>query len=114
MKWSFFEAVRWDLPAIMLAVLLIGFAASLWLVQKRSDFDLAQIYLDEQSRVSSVRVLAVGTWVVATWIVMQDMLDGLPTPELFYAYVGTFSAAMVLEKAADKWDGSLPFGKRAA
>jgi hypothetical protein len=111
MSFEWFNAIRWDFPALMLIVLLIGFAVSLVLVQLRPDFDLADMYRDDAGKVSAVRVLSVGCWVVATWYVMQDMLDGVPTPEVFWAYVVTFSAAKVLDKAAEKWDGSLPFGR---
>lgn len=111
MNFAFFNAVRWDLPALMLGVLLIGFLASLILVQRRDDFDFAQMYKDADDKVSSTRVLAVGAWVASTWYVMQDMMDGVPTPEIFWAYVITWSAAKVLDKGAEKWDGSLPFGK---
>ena len=109
--WHFWEAIRWDLPALVLAALLIGFAVSLYLVQRRNDFDFAQMYLDENGKPSTVRVLSVGAWVASTWYVMQDMLDGVPTPEVFWGYVITWSGAKVLEKGAEKWNGSLPFGK---
>lgn len=111
MTFSWFNAIRWDVPAVMLVVLLVGFLASLIVVQRRPNFDLAQIYKDDSDKVSSARVLAVGAWVASTWYVMQDMLDGVPTPEIFWAYCVTWSAAKVLDKAAEKWDGSLPFGK---
>jgi hypothetical protein len=111
MNFAWFDAVRWDFPAVMLIVLLVGFTISLVLVQLRKDFDLADMYRDDAGKVSAVRVLSVGCWVVATWYVMQDMLDGIGTPEIYWAYVVTFSAAKVLDKAAEKWNGSLPFGK---
>lgn len=109
--WQFFQSIRWDVPALMLVALLLGFAISLLLVQKRPDFDFADIYRDENAKPSAARVLAVGTWVAATWYVMQDMLDGVPTPDVYWAYCITFSGSLVLSKAAEKWDGSLPFGK---
>jgi hypothetical protein len=111
MDFTFFNAVRWDLPALMLGVLLVGFLASLVLVQRRPNFDFAEMYKDDAGKVSASRVLSVGAWVASTWYVMQDMMDGVPTPEVFWGYCIVWSAAKVLDKAAEKWNGSLPFGK---
>jgi hypothetical protein len=110
-SFAFWQAIRWDIPAVMLVILLGGFAVSLVLTQRRKDFDFADAYRDENGKVSAARVLAVGSWVVASWIVMQDMLDGVPTPEIFWAYCVSFSGSLVLSKAAEKWNGSLPWGK---
>lgn len=110
-KWHVWESLRWDIPTLVLAVLLIGFCWSVWRVANRSDFDLASIYKDDTGKPSATRFALVGAWVASTWYFMQDMLDGVPDPQIFWGYLVTWSGAKVLEKAIDKWSGQLPFGK---
>jgi len=109
--WKMWEAIRWDVPKAVLVVLLFGFAWSLWKIQQRDDFDLAEMYRDENGKVSVFRFTSIGTWVVATWYVMQDMMDAVPTVEMFFAYIAVFSGAKVAEKAIEKWNGTFPWSK---
>lgn len=110
--WHFWEGIRWDVPKAVLVVLLLGFAWSLIKVQSRQDFDFAEMYKDDNGKVSVFRFTAIGTWVAATWYVMQDMMDGVPTVEAFAMYIAVFSGAKVAEKAIEKWSGELPWSKR--
>lgn len=111
-KFQFWETIRWDIPAFVLALLLITWMISLVLVQSRKDFDFADIYRDDvTNKASLVRVTAMGAWVATTWIAMQDALDGVVTPEIFWGYLLGWSGAKVLEKLGEKWNGVLPFGK---
>ncbi len=105
MNFHIFETIRWDIPAVMLAILLIAFMFALWKVQSRDDFDFAQMFQDSSGKVTVSRFIGVGTWVASTWYVMQDMMDGVPTPEVFGLYIGIFSGAGVAAKAIDKWKG---------
>lgn len=111
MNWHFWEAIRWDLPAVVLVILLLGFCYSLWATQRQEGFNFADIYRDERGKPSAVRMALVGAWVASTWYVMQDMLDGVPTPEIFWAYVLAWAASKPLDKLAEKWTGNVPFGK---
>jgi hypothetical protein len=105
MNFHIFESIRWDIPAVILAILLISFMLAIWKVQRRKDFDFAQMFQDSSGKVTVSRFIGIGTWVAATWYVMQDMMDGVPTPEVFGLYVGIFSGAGVAAKAIDKWKG---------
>jgi hypothetical protein len=109
--WNLWETVRWDVPKVVLVVLLAGFAWSLWRVQKRADFDLAEMYKDDNGKVSAFRFIAVGTWVAATWYTMQTMMDGVPDDYTFFVYVAVFSGAKVAEKMIEKWNGVMPWSK---
>lgn len=103
--WNIWESVRWDVPKVVMVVLMFGFIWSVWIVQKRPNFDFADIYKDDNGKVSAARFAGVGTWVACTWYVMQDMMDGVPTAEIFGLYAGIFSGAGVAVKAIEKWKG---------
>lgn len=107
--WQFWEAVRWDLPALVLFCMLLAYAWSLWMTQRRRDFDFPDMYRDERGKPSTSRVLSVGAWVVTSWVLMQDALDGVTTTELFWAYALVWSASKPLEKAVEKWNGTFPW-----
>lgn len=96
--WQFWESMRWDVPKVVLAVMLVVFLWSFYTVSRRKDFDFADIYKDDKDKVSLARVMSFGTWVVATWVVMQDSLDAAPTVEIFIAYMLIFSGVKVAEK----------------
>lgn len=107
--YKFWETIRWDIPALMLVVLLVGFAYSILALQRRDDFDFAGMYIDEnKGKVSLWRVTGFGTWIVGTWVVMQDMLDGVPTIWLQLGYLAIFSGNKIVEKIVDKWNGGIP------
>jgi hypothetical protein len=110
-SWKFWEAVRWDLPAVVMVAMLLIFAWTLYRTQLQTDFNFADMYRGDDGKPSTGRLVAVGAWVVSSWVVMQDTLDGVPTPELYWAYVIAWSAAKPLEKFADKWNGTLPLAK---
>lgn len=99
------ETIRWDVPKVMLAVLLVGFVWSIIKVQRRPDFDFAQMFQDDTGKATVSRFIGIGTWVASTWYVMQDMMDAVPTPEIFGLYIGIFSGAGIAAKAIDKWKG---------
>jgi hypothetical protein len=101
-SWHFWEAVRWDLPAVVMVAMLLIFIWTLYRTQQQADFNFADMYRGDDGKPSTGRVVAVGAWVVSSWVVMQDTLDAVPT----------WSAAKPLEKFADKWDGALPLTKK--
>jgi hypothetical protein len=103
--WQLWEFIRWDVPKVMLVVLLFGFVWSIWKVQGRNDFDFADMFKDKNDKVTSSRFIGIGTWVAATWYVMQDMMDGVPTVEIFGLYIGIFSGVGVASRAIEKWKG---------
>lgn len=110
-RFQFWETIRWDLPAIVLVAALLIYAWSIYKTQTRGDFDFAEMYKDDQGKPSTGRVIGVGAWVISSWVLMQDIMDGIPTPEIYWAYVIAWSAAKPLEKAAEKWSGTLPWSK---
>lgn len=110
-SWKFWETVRWDLPAIVMVAMLVVFAWTLYRTQQQADFNFADMYRDDDRKPSTSRLIAVGAWVISSWVLMQDVLDGVPTPEIYWAYVIGWSAAKPLEKMAERWDGSVPFGR---
>lgn len=110
-NFQFWETIRWDLPAVVLVVALLVYGWSIYKTQTRADFDFADMYKGDDGKPSTGRVIAVGAWVISSWVLMQDIMDATPTPELFWAYVIAWSAAKPLEKAAEKWTGTLPWSK---
>lgn len=102
-----------DLPAIMLGVMLVLAAFVMWRAQKRTGFDFGNMLRDEAGKESAVRIGVLVSLAVSSWVVMNHaLLSGRDiNPQVFGLYVFSWSGALVFVKAADKWNGNLPWSK---
>jgi len=101
-------------PLITLIAMLAGIVWLLSKAQAKEDFRIEQMLLDENGKASASRVIAFGAWAFTTWDLMAARLSGTHTTEDYWGYLFAWSGALVFVKFADKWDGSMPFGKGKA
>jgi hypothetical protein len=110
---ALFNAFTWD-KVIPLLTLVAMFGAITWMLkraQAKPDFHLEQMFWDENDKTSASRVIALFAFAVSSWDLMAARMADKSTPEQFWGYLAAWSGALVFVKFADKWDGSLPFGK---
>jgi len=102
-----------DLPAVMLFVMLLLAGYVLWKAQQRKGFDFGNMLRDENAKESAVRIGILVSLAVSSWTMMNHaLLAGKDiNPHIFGLYVFAWSGALVFVKAADKWNGSLPWTK---
>lgn len=103
---------RMDLPGVVLAILLMFIAFIAWRAQVRSDFDFGRMLKDETGKESAIRMGVLGSFAVSSWVLMSETLkQGGVDPQLYGLYLVTWSGALVFVKAAEKWNGVLPWSK---
>ena len=69
------------------------------------------MFRDDTGKVAASRVLAFFAFAISSWYLAVSVLSGKPDPVLYFYYLSAWSGALVFIKFAEKWDGSLPFGK---
>jgi hypothetical protein len=113
---ALFNAFAFE-KVVPLAALVVMMVAIGWLLNKaqaKEGFNIEQMFWDENSKVSASRVIAFMAFAFSSWDLMAARLGGTHSPEQFWGYLAAWSGALVFVKFADKWDGSLPFGKGKA
>lgn len=97
---------------LLILFMLFGTAwYMLWLAQRKEAFNIEQMFLDENGKVSAARVISTLAFAVSSWYIAIDRLSANPSAEMFLYFLLAWSSSLVLSKVADKWNGSLPFGK---
>jgi hypothetical protein len=79
--------------------------------QKKDTFNLEEMFHDENGKTSASRVIAFLAFAFSSWDLMSARLSGQADAEQFAYYLFAWSGALVFVKMADKWNGTLPFGK---
>jgi hypothetical protein len=110
---NFTLSVVIDLPAIILFIMLLLAAHVMLSAQRREGFDFGNMLRDEAGKESAVRIGVLVSLAISSWTVMNHaLLAGKDiNPQIFGLYVFAWSGALVFVKAADKWNGSLPWSK---
>lgn len=91
---------------------LIGFSWRLLvLAQRKSDFNIEEMFKDEAGKPSSVRFIMLMAFAISSWYLAVRVLSGKPEPIEYLYYLGTWSGAAVFIKLAERWTGQLPFAK---
>ena len=99
-----------DIPAAVLAVILLGALYVVHKAQEREDFDFADMLRDDNDKPSALRLgifvcLAVSSWALIYDTIHQKELD----PQAFGIYILVWSGAKIAEKIVDmvaaKWVG---------
>lgn len=99
------------MPVIILTA-LVGIIC--WLIvraQSREGFRFEQIFIDENGKSSSTRFLALMAFAISSWYMAVKVLTAAEASSEFLYYLLAWSGALVFSKAAEKWNGSVPFGK---
>lgn len=103
--------IRVLIPLVIL-FLLLGIAWRLiTLAQRKDGFQIEQMFTDEAGKVSAARFLALLAFAISSWALAVQVFSATLSPELYFYYLAAWSGALVFTKFADKWDGSLPFGR---
>jgi hypothetical protein len=110
---SLFNAFAFEklVPLGALIVMAIGIGWLLMKAQQKPDFRIEQMLLDENNKASAARVIVFGAWAISSWDLMAARLGGTHSAEHYWGYLFAWSGALVFVKFAEKWDGSMPFGK---
>jgi hypothetical protein len=98
-------------PLGALIVMVIGIGWLLGKAQAKPDFHIEQMLQDETGKASASRIFAFGAWAFSSWDLMAARLSGTHSAEYYWGYLFAWSSALTLAKLADRWDGSMPFGK---
>jgi len=97
-----------DLAGILLIVLL---AAMMWimvLAQRAEGFDLREALLNDEGKVSFLRICSLGAFAASTWALMKDTLStGGVDFSIFSSYIALWGGMPVASKMIDavqaKW-----------
>lgn len=110
---ALFNAFAFDkvIPLVALIVMLSIFAWLFAKAQEKDSFNLQEMFQDEAGKVSAARVIAFMAFAISSWDLMAARLGNAADPQQYTAYLFAWSGALVFVKLADKWDGSMPFGK---
>jgi hypothetical protein len=97
--------INFDFPAVVLMFMVLAFVYVLIKVQRREDFDLADMLRDETGRASSVRMGAFVCLAISSWAIMYMLVkyQGVIDTWIFLGYMGIWSGAKAVEKAIDAW-----------
>lgn len=74
----------------------LAFALLALLRLKRKGVDLVDVILDEGGKASWTRIVAVGSYLIGTWVIAHQELTGRLTDAMFGLYLGTFVGGAVL------------------
>jgi len=98
-------------PILILVALLVVIMRLLVMAQRKPDFNIELMLQDDAGKPSAVRFLSLMAFAISSWYLAVRVLSGKPDPQEYLYYLIAWSGALVFVKFADKWNGSLPFGK---
>lgn len=107
-------AERLDVPALMLIFICVLTLVVLWRASRAQDFKFAAMLKDEAGKESALRFGVFFAIAVSGWVLMREALKAQSEhlPQLYWAYLFTWSGALVFTKAVEKWNGVLPWSKQ--
>lgn len=108
-------AAQLDVPGLMLIFICVLLMVVLWRASRAQDFKFAQMLKDEQNKESALRFGVFIAIAVSSWVLMRAAInqatDREALTQLYWAYLFTWSGALVFVKAVEKWNGVLPWSK---
>lgn len=108
-------AERLDVPALMLFFVCLLIIVVLWRASRAQDFKFAAMLKDENGKESALRFGVFVAIAVSSWSLMRVTSAAPLTSEALvqvtWAYLFTWSGALVFVKALEKWNGVLPWSK---
>jgi hypothetical protein len=107
------QIIQQLIPSTVLIVLLLLMAYVLFSAQKsREDFDIANMLKDENGKESGLRLALLVSLAISSWAVVTMVLNNTLSTNVWVGYLATWSGSLVFIKAADKWNGNLPFSSK--
>jgi len=105
--------VHFDFPALVLMGMSLLLLLICWRLQRRKDFDFAQMFKDESGKTSSSRFFSFVCLNISSWAIMYILVSNKGKIEtwILLGYIGIWSGAKVVEKAIDAWaltKGAMP------
>lgn len=97
-----------DLSGAILLGFLVAFGWTMMLAQRAPGFDIKQVMLDDNGKVSYLRLVPLGAFAVHSWALMKDALSqGGVDPVLYAIYGAIWSGAPIavamIEALKAKW-----------
>lgn len=88
---------------LLLFVFIFGAGLLMFKLQRRKDFDWAQLVMDEKGFVSAGRFLALGAFMVTSWVVMTMAMGNTLQEAFGLGYLAAWSGTMIASKAVDAY-----------
>ncbi len=104
---------------IALGIVLCAVLYMLWKAQRdkgRNSFDVFDLFMDTlpngTRRASGIKSTYQTSFILSSWVIVDQEIKGVLTGELFIAYLGTWCASLIAKVVFDKPDAPVPFGKK--
>jgi hypothetical protein len=99
--------MTFDLPTVVLIVLMVGFVYTVWHISKGHRINFADMFKGEDGKASAGRFIALGAWVFCTWVLVKDSQDSNFSVEYALGYLGICIAGYAANKATDAYKAKL-------
>ena len=103
---------HFDLPAVVLVLMLLALWRMLVKAQQRKDVDLIDLLRNADMKLSMIPTVGLGAFMFSSWVLMHDALANTVSDQQWWAYLLIWSGAPVAVAIVNKWDGALPWSKR--
>lgn len=98
-------------PLFILVVMMFSVWRLVVYAQRKPDFNIERMFLDDDGKPSAARFIMLLAFAFSCWYLAVRVLSGNPDPTEFYAFLAAWASSLTLLKAAEKWNGALPFAK---
>lgn len=100
-----------NLPSVALMVLFIGAFYVLHMAQKRPDFDLGNMFKNDNGKESAVSLGVIIAIILSGWVLVYDTIGNKAIDATIYSiylgiWSGTSTASKLLDALKTKWSGS--------
>ena len=106
-KWADTFLGQIDLAGLILIALIAAMVWTMILAQRDAEFDLRQALLDDNGKVSFLRLAGLGAFAVHSWALMKNAVSAGPDVTLFVSYGVIWSGAPIAGKLIEalqvKW-----------
>lgn len=99
------------IPLLALVMMMSVIGWLLYKAQQKDTFNLEEMFHDESGKTSAARIIAFMAFAISSWDLMSARLSNAADAQQYAYYLFAWSGALVFVKFADRWDGSMPFGK---
>lgn len=100
------QIVPWLTPINLVLFLML---IATWFIIKRAQhggkFDFGNLLRDEEGKESALRLAAIGSFAISSWVIMQLTVTASITETYYGIYLLTWSGSVVLAKAIEVWKG---------
>jgi hypothetical protein len=102
---------NFDGPFAVLILMLMGLGMTLWL----ADVNVGQMFKDEKERADAHQFVVFGSWAFGSTYLLADLQATKQGSGLLFAiYLAAFAGSAAFSRLIDRWDGTTPWGNRAA